>query len=208
MSLDSTETFVGAMDGKLCDGQRDGVWSEGELCAVGGGGLTWTYLFVSRGKMSVVNQTLQEKYMTFIHTTIVHKREGGRLTHKERPTISGLIFVCGEADDVQEFLNERFGGVYLSKDRSTGRVAVIRDEEMQLFMRVARMDAQRLRVMPHVVEYYAEGHRMMKIVSGPLTGFSGYLVRIARDRCLVTTLGGLTISIGDVHKERMEDLEQ
>ncbi len=208
MSLDSTETLVGATNGKLWDGQRNDVWSEGGLCADGGEGLTWTYLFVPRGKMNVVNQTLQEKYMTFIHTSIVHKREGGRLTHKVRPTISGLVFVRGDVGDVQEFLNERIGGVYLSKDKSTGRVAVIRDEEMQLFMRVAQMDSQRVRVMPHVVEYYAEGHRMMKIVSGPLTGFSGYLVRIARDRCLVTTLGGLTISIGDVHKERMEDLEQ
>ncbi len=167
---------------------------------------SWTYLFVPQGKMRLVDKTLQEQFSTFIHTTVVYKREDKHIRHTLRPTISGLLFVQGDAQQVQSLLSDNFFGIYLAKDCSTGKVATISDSIMRPFIRMSEVAPSRVRVMPHIIEYYANGNHMIKITSGILSGFEGYCVRIARDRCLVTTMGGLTIAIGGIHKETYEPL--
>lgn len=61
--------------------------------------------------------------------------------------------------------------------------------------------------MPHALGYYATGHPLVRVTSGLLAGFEGYQVRISRDKCLVTSVGGMTVAIGGVCKETFENVE-
>ncbi|WP_258321677.1 hypothetical protein [Bacteroides sp. ET336] len=94
------------------------------------------------------------------------------------------------------------------KDRSTGLPAVIRDKSMQTFIRMSRVSPYRIRFMQHPIDYYSTGHPLVKITSGILDGVEGYQIRISRDKCLVTTIGGLTIAIGGISKENFENIDE
>lgn len=169
---------------------------------------SWCYLFVYYSKVDVVDKILKEQFRTFIHRTIIYKRGKSHVESKEVPTITGLIFVQGDILKIQSFLNSRFIGLHLVKDCSTKTVAVISDRVMQSFIQVSQLDSHRIRFMPHSFDYYAEGHTLVKMTSGVLAGMEGYQVRISRDKCFVTTLGGMTVAIGGVSKETFEDVDE
>ncbi len=166
---------------------------------------SWCYLYVRRG-MEYVTKALTDNFPTFVHTNIVYHREKKSVSHRERPTIPGLLFVQGEPKVVQAFLIERYPSIRLARDCATNQVAEISDSVMQAFMKTTQIDPTRIRFMQHELEYYAEGHQLVRIVSGPLAGFEGYCIRISRDRCLVTSLGGITISIGHINRETFENI--
>ena len=149
-----------------------------------------------------------DTFPVFVHKTIIYKRENKRITKEERPTISGLVFVQGEARKVQRFLTENFFGLHLVKDCSTGRTASICDSVMQAFMQVARLGLTRIRFMPHTFDYYGIGNPLIRITTGVLSGLEGYRIRIARDKCFVTSMGGMTVAIGGIHKESFENLDE
>lgn len=151
---------------------------------------------------------LEQKFNVFVHKTIKYKRIKKRVVKESVPTISGLVFVQGEISEIQSVLNERCLGVYLVKDRGTGLPAKIRDKSMQTFIRMSQISPFRIRIMPHPIGYYSAGHPMVKITSGILDGVEGYQVRISRDKCLITTMGGLTIALGGVSKESFENIEE
>ncbi len=168
----------------------------------------WYYLFIHHTKVNAVNEKLKERYCTFIHKSVVYKRKNKRITKDERPTISGLVFVQGESDNIQSFLSDNFFGLYLVKDRSTGKVATIHNNVMQSFMRVSQVEPSRIRFMPHTFDYYSSGNTLIRITSGPLAGLEGYRIRISRDKCLVTSIGGMTVAIGGIYKESFENIDE
>ena len=104
---------------------------------------------------------------------------------------------------------------YLSFDQDNGTTiaetfagAVIPDEIMQPFMRMSQINPTRIRFMPHPFEYYADGHTLVKITSGILAGMEGYRIRISRDKCLVTSIGGMTVAINGIYKDSFENLDE
>ena len=125
----------------------------------------------------------------------------------ERPTISGLLFVQGSCNEVQEYLANIYSGLYLVKDCSTRKVAVIPNRVMQAFIQIAALNAHHIRFMPNPFEYYSAGHPLVRVTSGVLAGIEGYQVRISRDKCLVTSVGGITIAIGGVNRESFENVD-
>lgn len=151
---------------------------------------------------------LEQKFNVFVHKTIKYKRIKKHVVKESVPTISGLVFVQGDISEIQSVLDERCLGVYLVKDRATGLPAQIRDKSMQAFIRMSQISPFRIRIMPHPIGYYSAGHPMVKITSGILNGVEGYQVRISRDKCLITTMGGLTIALGGVSKESFENIEE
>lgn len=168
----------------------------------------WCYLFVHTYKLETVNQIVGQNFKTFIHRTTVKDKKGGTQNEQPtRPTIAKLLFIQGFHKKVQAFLHNEFPGLYLTKDCSTKQAAIITNEVMLPFMQLAEANPTRIRFMPNPIEHYATNHALVKITSGALSGLEGYLMRISRDKCLVTTLGGMTIAIGGVHKESFENLE-
>ena len=186
-------------DGKDKPAERE-ILPDGECQA-------WCYLFVHHARVSMVSSLLGKQFNTFIHKTTIYKKENKRIKKQERQTISGLIFVQGNKSAIQDFLNRNCPGAYLAKDCSTKTTAVIPDKAMRSFMHLD-LQGGRIRFMPHPLGYYSEGHPLVRITSGLLAGFEGYRIRISRNKCLVTSIGGITVAISGINNESFEDVDE
>lgn len=208
MSLDSTDFRTNATGGKQGDETNAQFVSKENILSSSRTVLNWSYLFAHHTKVKVIDNRLQTRFRTFIHKSIIHKRADKGVRKDERPTISGLLFVQGDVTEIQNFLQENFGGLYLAKDCSTGKPAVISDSVMQPFMQMALIEPTRIRFLPHEYGYYSSGNVPVCITSGILEGFVGYRIRINRDRCFILSMGGLAVAVNGIHRDSFENLEE
>lgn len=186
----------------------------------------WSYLFIRKRDAEYFSLKAETEggFRTFIHRTIItdasgksekgkpngsaQDREASNSTTEGRPTISGLIFIQGKTKVIRKYLWERFPQYHLVNDCSTRKAAVIPDSVMQPFMRIANTDPSRIRFLVNPLTHYAEGNTLVEIMTGPLAGLQGYIIRIDRDRKLVIGVGDMTVAIGGVHKENFEKVEE
>lgn len=196
------------MVGKRYDGQGLVPAPEVAACMETMEAPSWCYLFIHHSKVDAVCTVLKRQYPVFIHKSIIFRRENRRIRREEKPTVSGLVFVQGSGNAISELLADYFPGLSLAMDCSTWRIAVIPDSIMQPFMQVSELAPARIRFMPHTFGYYSAGNPLVRITSGLLAGFEGYRIRIARDKCLVTSIGGMTVAIGGIHREDFENLDE
>lgn len=186
----------------------------------------WSYLFIRKRDAEYFSLKAETEggFRTFIHRTIItdesgkptkgkpngsaQAREASNGTNEGRPTISGLIFIQGKTKVIKKYLWERFPQYHLVNDCSTRKAAVIPDSVMQPFMRIANTDPSRIRFLVNPLTHYAEGNTLVEIMTGPLAGLQGYIIRIDRDRKLVIGVGDMTVAIGGVHKENFEKVEE
>ena len=163
---------------------------------------------VHHAQLPHVESALGERFTTFVHRTVRVLRLDGRIVRRDVPTVSGLIFVFGCLPEVKLFLRDRFPGLHLACNCSTGRTAVIPESVMRPFMALMRLDPTRVRFLLKPYSQYAKGNPLLRITSGPLKGMEGHLVRISRDRRLVISVGDMTVAVGGVHKETFENLDE
>lgn len=188
----------------------------------------WSYLFIRKRDAEYFSLKAETEggFRTFIHRTIITDESGkptkgkpngsaqdreasnGTTASEGRPTISGLIFIQGKTKVIKKYLWERFPQYHLVNDCSTRKAAVIPDSVMQPFMRIANTDPSRIRFLVNPLTHYAEGNTLVEIMTGPLAGLQGYIIRIDRDRKLVIGVGDMTVAIGGVHKENFEKVEE
>lgn len=188
----------------------------------------WSYLFIRKRDAEYFSLKAETEggFRTFIHRTIITDESGksakgkpngsaqdreasnGTTATEGRPTISGLIFIQGKTKVLRKYLWERFPQYHLVNDCSTRKAAVIPDSVMQPFMRIANTDPSRIRFLVNPLTHYAEGNTLVEIMTGPLAGLQGYIIRIDRDRKLVIGVGDMTVAIGGVHKENFEKVEE
>ena len=187
----------------------------------------WSYLFIRKRDAEYFSLKAETEggFRTFIHRTIITDESGKSTKGKPngsaqdmdgttatategRPTISGLIFIQGKTKVIRKYLWERFPQYHLVNDCSTRKAAVIPDSVMQPFMRIAGTDPSRIRFLVNPLTHYAEGNTLVGIMTGPLAGLQGYIIRIDRDRKLVIGVGDMTVAIGGVHKENFEKVEE
>lgn len=168
----------------------------------------WCYLFIPRHKLRYVIEKLETHYTVFVHKRIYYKRTGTGVKRLEQATFSGLVFVQGSPVKVQKLVGSLFYGVKVAHDCCTRRWALIPHAVMKPFMTLSASDPTRVRFMPHPLSHYEEGHTLVRITSGPMAGLEGYRLRIARDKCLLTTLGGLTVAIKGINKDSFENIDE
>lgn len=186
----------------------------------------WSYLFIRNRDAENFSLKAETEggFKTFVHRTIItdapgkptkgkpngsaQDREASNGTTEGRPTISGLIFIQGKTKVIRRYLWERFPQYHLVNDCSTRKAAVIPDSVMQPFMRIAGTDPSRIRFLVNPLTHYAEGNTLVEIMTGPLAGLQGYIIRIDRDRKLVIGVGDMTVAIGGIHKENFEKVEE
>lgn len=208
MSLYSIGTQTNARRGKQNNGSGIVSRPEVAVCSDTEKVTSWCYLFIHHSKVDTVSKILEKQFPVFIHKSIVYKRENKRIRQEEKPTVSGLVFIQGHGKEIQELLGHCFSGLSLARDCSTYQIAVIPDSTMQPFMQVSEAAPTRIRFMPHTFGYYSAGNPLIRITTGILAGLEGYRIRIARDKCLVTSIGGMTVAIGGIHQESFENLDE
>lgn len=170
----------------------------------------WGYLFVHNRKAENLVALIEKRghFKTFIHKTVRFKITRGKGKEEACPTISGLVFIQGNVSEIQKFFQNNIPQYHLVNDCSTHETAVIPDEVMQPFMRIVEADPVKVRFLLNPISKYAEGNTLVQVMTGPLAGLQGYIIRIDRDRKLVMKVGDMTMAIGGVHKEHFENVEQ
>ena len=173
---------------------------------------SWSYLFVHNQKVkSIEEQLIKDEKTHFVHRTIkyIHRhRNGNGMRKVEAPSVSGLIFLQGDPETLQYYLDENVKPYRLCKNCSIGKVATIPCNQMEPFMRVAETDSERLRFLLRPFVYYSKNRTLLRILTGEYAGLEGYVIRIARDRRLVIDVGGMAVAISGVHAERFEEVNK
>ena len=173
---------------------------------------SWSYLFVHNQKVkSIEEQLIKDEKTHFVHRTIkyIHRhRNGNGMRKVEAPSVSGLIFLQGDPETLQYYLDENVKPYRLCKNCSTGKVATIPCNQMEPFMRVAETEPERLRFLLRPFVYYSKNRTLLRILTGEYAGLEGYVIRIARDRRLVIDVGGMAVAISGVHAERFEEVNK
>ncbi len=208
MPLYSTGTQTNAGAGKQDNGQGSISAPEVAVCVETRETSSWCYLFVHHAKVDAVCKVLEKEYPVFIPKSITYRQDGKRIRREEKPSVSGLVFIQGKGTDIQDLLTSKFPTLSLAKDCSTYQIASIPDNTMRSFMQVSEVAHTRIRFMPHTFSYYSEGNPLVRITSGILSGLEGYRIRIARDKCLITSIGGMTVAIGGIHRESFENIDE
>ena len=173
---------------------------------------SWSYLFVHNQKVKSIEEQLKKDGVThFVHKTIKyvprHRNRGG-MREVETPSVSGLIFLQGNPEILQDYLDKNIKPYKLCKNCSTGKVATIPCNQMEPFMRVAETEPERLRFLLRPFVYYSKNRTLLRILTGEYAGLEGYVIRIARDRRLVIDVGGMAVAISGVHAERFEEVNK
>ena len=173
---------------------------------------SWSYLFVHNQKVkSIEEQLKKDGVIHFVHKTIKyvprHRNRGG-MREVETPSVSGLIFLQGNPEILQDYLDKNIKPYKLCKNCSTGKVATIPCNQMEPFMRVAETEPERLRFLLRPFVYYSKNRTLLRIVTGEYAGLEGYVIRIARDRKLVMDVGGMAVALSGVHAERFEEVNK
>lgn len=173
---------------------------------------SWSYLFVHNQKVKSIEEQLKKDGVThFVHKTIKyvprHRNKGG-MREVETPSVSGLIFLQGNPEKLQDYLDQNIKPYKLCKNCSSGKVATIPCNQMEPFMRVAETEPERLRFLLRPFVYYSKNRTLLRIVTGEYAGLEGYVIRIARDRKLVMDVGGMAVALSGVHAERFEEVSK
>ena len=176
-----------------------------------GAGTPWCYMFIHNKDAAKFSEYAASEagFKTFVHRTLNYKKPTEQYGDVEggRPTISGLLFIQGNEKKIKNYLRTYFPQYHVVNDCSTRRTAVIPDMVMQAFMKVSSADPTKIRFMLNPLNHYAKGNTLVRVMTGPMAGLEGYIIRIDRDRRLVMGVGDMTVAIGGVHKEQFEAVE-
>ena len=176
-----------------------------------GAGTSWCYMFIHNKEAAKFSEYAASEagFKTFVHRTLNYKKPTEKYGDVEggRPTISGLLFIQGNDKKIKNYLRTYFPQYHVVNDCSTRRTAVIPDMVMQAFMKVSSADPTKIRFMLNPLNHYAKGNTLVRVMTGPMAGLEGYIIRIDRDRRLVMGVGDMTVAIGGVHKEQFEAVE-
>lgn len=176
-----------------------------------GAGTSWCYMFIHNKDAAKFSEYAASEagFKTFVHRTLNYKKPTEKYGDVEggRPTISGLLFIQGNDKKIRNYLRTYFPQYHVVNDCSTRRTAVIPDMVMQAFMKVSSADPTKIRFMLNPLNHYAKGNTLVRVMTGPMAGLEGYIIRIDRDRRLVMGVGDMTVAIGGVHKEQFEAVE-
>ena len=182
----------------------------------------WGYLLIHNRKadrfkaeMDTYNQDNPlSAHECFIHYTVKRKQKKDsqgiieKVVDEKVPTVSGLVFLQGETNELKMFLQDRYPLYHLVNDCSTGRPAVIPDKMMRPFMEVINTHPENITFLREPFEKFAKDHVKLRILTGLFAGLEGYVVRVDRDRQLVMDFGGHTVAIRGVHKEQFAIAEE
>ena len=179
-------------------------------------GLPWGYIFIQHMSAASFEKNLETRKIEggfkpkcFIHRTMTYKKKpnGKGIVKKEKPTVSGLVFLQGETDQLKLFLIHNYPQYFLVNNCSTGKPATIPDSTMRPFMQILEKEPERVTFLRDPFVKFAKDHVKLRVLTGIMAGQEGYVVRILKNRQLVMDFGGYAVAIKNVHNEDFEIAE-
>lgn len=104
-------------------------------------------------------------------------------------TLLGYLFVQAEPDNLKQYLIDNSIPASLVYDPLTKEAARMEDSDLLWFKNVLIDPSSRFSILPNPLEYYASGNEELICVSGPMTGYTGFVIRTHRDRKFVFAIG-------------------
>ena len=126
------------------------------------------------------------------------------------PAVHNLIFVHSSRDFLDDYKRkvENDCPLRYMMDRSTGFPMVVRDKEMEDFMRVTKENDEGIFYLDDPSAVVTKG-TPVEIVCGSFKGVQGKLLRIRRDRKVVLQLAGLiAVAVDGIPMEWCKVIEQ
>lgn len=217
METEISNNNQGFQDGNLNPGQTDTLCPENHHFHEPHPGTTqanWCYIYlhnqrIARFKAFMDERSPFESFVLRARPKVVRNAAGVATPAEQAPRqllIGGIVFIQGTPVAIYQFFKEKSLPLRLVYDCATHRPAEIPDTLMRPLRQVVEVAAERLTFLPKPFAHYAEGHVRLRIVSGPLQGLEGCMMRICRDRKLVMEVGNLTVAIAGVHREAFEEV--
>ncbi|MDR2685046.1 MAG: UpxY family transcription antiterminator [Prevotellaceae bacterium] len=125
-----------------------------------------------------------EHFIPF-HNVIIERN--GRRFRKEKPWISGLIFIHAEQKEALKIQHESIIKMYFLKKKETGTMLIIPDKQMQDFMFMLEFSEAAIRIDSTNLK---QGDRV-RVIKGDFAGIEGELIRIRGHKRVVVRLEGL-----------------
>lgn len=128
----------------------------------------------------------------YVPTRKARRFEGDTAIDEEVPLVHNFIFVWTYRDfmDTYKRRMETVCPLRYAIDKSTGKPMVVREKEMEDFMRVTQEASDSIRYLNDPEELLRKGQDV-EVIHGPFTGVQGKIVRFHRDRRVVVSLAGL-----------------
>lgn len=128
----------------------------------------------------------------YVPTRKIRRFEGGKPIDENVPLVHNLVFVRTFRDfmDIYKRRIETTCPLRYAIDKSTAKPMIVREKEMQDFMRVTQEASDSIRYLDDPEELLRKGQDV-EIITGPFTGVQGKIVRFHRDRRVVVSLAGL-----------------
>lgn len=176
----------------------------------------WGYIFIQHMSAASFEKNLEARKIEgdfkpkcFVHRTVKYKKNpnGKGIVKEDRPTVSGLVFLQGETNQLKSFLIQNYPQYFLVNDCSTGKPATIPDSTMRPFMKIMEKEPERITFLRDPFVKFAKDHVKLRVLTGIMAGQVGYVVRILKNRQLVMDFGGYAVAINDVHNEDFEIAE-
>jgi len=165
--------------------------------------MDWTVVYKGKAVRGSLAENLRKAGVPyFIPTQIEEKYEEDRMVEHEKPILNNLVFIKTDDNIVRQI--ETIDGLrapYL--DCTTGKPAVVSDEEMQRFQQVLAMKNVRAQFLPDHIGRFATCPKV-RVKAGEFAGTEGYVFRIRGDRKLVIALGTVAVAISGIHHTLLE----
>lgn len=170
---------------------------------------SWSYIYLHNRRISAFQAMMAEKsaFSSFVFQAR-RRRVGEASAVPSSPrqlVLGGIVFIQGDPVQITRFFHDNDLPYRLVYDCATHEPARIADSVMRPLRQVAAVAGERLTFLPKPFSHYEQGHKLLRIVSGPLQGLEGCVLRIGRDRRLVMGVGNLTVAIADVHREQFAE---
>ena len=179
-------------------------------------GLPWGYIFIQHMSASSFERNLESRKIEgdfkpkcFVHRTIKYKKKpnGKGIMKEAKPSVSGLVFLQGETEQLRLFLIHNYPQYFLVNNCSTGKPVTIPDATMRPFMKIMEEEPERITFLRDPFIKFAKDHVKLRVLTGIMAGQEGYVVRILKNRQLVMDFGGYAVAINNVHNEDFEVAE-
>lgn len=139
---------------------------------------------------------------TYVPVQKVRSRWSDRVKIVDRLVIPGLIFVrCTFSDRLRMLESVRMVYGYIT-DGGPHNPAVVRDAEMETFVRMVSNSSLELSRGP---QHLSAGDRV-RVIDGPLTGLECELVKVADKACLAARLNGVGTMLMEISPESVKKI--
>lgn len=121
----------------------------------------------------------------------------------------GYTFVQTEPIGLRQYLQDNCVPAAVIFDCIADKPAVLADSAVLFHKRMIEDPSTGFSVMPHPLNYYAQGHEKLICVNGPMAGYVGYIVRAHRDRKFVFAVGrGITFGISAILQSKFLTMKE